>query len=55
LSDRPYGGARLFQTFRERKPCVEKPALVRSMLNSLTGRTVRKCECGEKAGTEAKK
>jgi hypothetical protein len=34
--------------------CGEKLALVRSMLDSLSGRTVRmfKCECGEKTWTE---
>ena len=36
--------------------CGEKPALVRSMLDSLSGRTVRmfKCQCGEKTWTEDK-
>jgi hypothetical protein len=37
--------------------CGEKPALVRSMLDSLSGRTVRmfKCECGEQTWSEDKK
>ncbi|MET4235774.1 hypothetical protein ACVWXN_007263 [Bradyrhizobium sp. i1.4.4] len=36
--------------------CGKKPALVRSMLDSLTGRTVRmfKCECGSQIWTEDK-
>ena len=34
--------------------CGEKPALVRTMLDSLSGRTVRmfKCRCGEQTWTE---
>jgi hypothetical protein len=36
--------------------CAGKPALVRSMLDSLSGRTVRmfKCQCGERRWTEDK-
>jgi hypothetical protein len=36
--------------------CGERPALVRTMLNSLTGRTVRmfNCECGEQTWSEDK-
>ncbi|MCK1360145.1 hypothetical protein [Bradyrhizobium sp. 199] len=36
--------------------CGKKPAQVRFMLDSLTGRTVRmfKCECGEQTWTEDK-
>ena len=36
--------------------CGKKPAQVTSMLNSLTGRTVRifKCDCGEQTWTEDK-
>jgi len=50
------------QVFRTYEPnpvrlcnaCGEKPALVRSMLDSLSGRTVRmfKCQCGEKTWTD---
>jgi len=37
--------------------CGEKPALVRSMLDTLSGRTVRmfECQCGEKTWTEDRK
>jgi len=37
--------------------CGEKPALVRSMLDTLRGRTVRmfECQCGEKTWTEDRK
>jgi len=40
---------------RQCNACGEKPALVRTMLDSLTGRTVRmfKCRCGEQTWTEA--
>ena len=36
--------------------CGKKPSQVTSMLNSVTGRTVRmfKCECGEQTWTEDK-
>jgi hypothetical protein len=36
--------------------CGEKLALIRTMLNSLNGRTIRmfKCECGEKTWSEDK-
>jgi hypothetical protein len=36
--------------------CDKKPALVRTMLNSHNGRTVRmfKCECGEQTWSEDK-
>jgi hypothetical protein len=36
--------------------CDKKPAMVRSMLNPKTGRTVRmfKCECGEQTWSEDK-
>jgi hypothetical protein len=36
--------------------CDRKPAMVRSMLNPKTGRTVRmfKCECGEQTWSEDK-
>ena len=36
--------------------CGARPALIRSMLDSLSGRTVRmfKCQCGEKTWTEDK-
>jgi hypothetical protein len=36
--------------------CGEKPSLVRTMLDSLTGRTVRmfKCKCGEQTWSESK-
>jgi hypothetical protein len=41
------------------RPCIicgKKPVQVTSMLNSVTGRTVRmfKCECGEQTWTEDK-
>jgi hypothetical protein len=37
--------------------CGEKPALVRSMLDSLSGRTVRmfKCKCGEQTWSDDKR
>jgi hypothetical protein len=37
--------------------CGGKPAVVRTMLDSLTGRTVRmfKCECGEQTWTQDRK
>jgi len=43
-------------TVRQCNECGEKLALVRTMLDSLSGRTVRmfKCGCGEKTWTETK-
>lgn len=37
--------------------CGEKPALVRTMLDSLSGRTVRmfKCKCGEQTWADEKR
>jgi formate dehydrogenase maturation protein FdhE len=51
----------VFQTYEPNpvqhcNACGEKPVLVRAMLDSLTGRTVRmfKCKCGEQTWTEAR-